>query len=263
MGRRQLRITTPSIRPAPASPPAAAPASIGARNPATTTRRAPGMPAAISCASAGGVSASPSPTKTSVGQAMAARPGRESGRPMIACCWRRNASGPVSSAMARTRRLSAASPWRSRCTSSGKVDVHRFGEAAGLCEFDTTPPRLRLLRGFRPRSGVEQRQFGDPLRRLPHDLEGDVAAHRQAGERKARRRRGQNAARDGGMRVVTACGRRPSPDRTATAPGFARRKGVPNSSARERERSASCQTQHRSFQRAPAPHRKSEAIRLT
>src|SRR5439155_4730059 len=33
------------------------------------------------------------------------------------------------------------------------------------------------------RRGVEQRQAGDPVRRLTHDLLGDVAAHRQAGER--------------------------------------------------------------------------------
>ena len=109
-------------------------------------------------------------------------------------------------------------------------------------EFDTMPPPLRLLRSFRPRSGVEQRQFDDPLRRLPHHLEGDVAAHREPGERETRRRRCQNT---GAMAVIyrLAYDRRPSPDRTATMPGFARRKGVPSSSARERERSASCQSQ--------------------
>jgi hypothetical protein len=40
--------------------------------------------------------------------------------------------------------------------------------------------------------GVDQRQFGDTFGRLPHDLEGDVTAHRMAGERKARRRLGQD-----------------------------------------------------------------------
>ena len=33
-----------------------------------------------------------------------------------------------------------------------------------------------------------------PVRRLAHDLEGDVAAHGMAGERKARRRLGEDAA---------------------------------------------------------------------
>jgi hypothetical protein len=37
-----------------------------------------------------------------------------------------------------------------------------------------------------------------PLRRLPHDLEGDVAAQRQPGEREAGRRRRQDPAGNGG-----------------------------------------------------------------
>ena len=52
------------------------------------------------------------------------------------------------------------------------------------------------------RAGIEQRQPGDAFRRLAHDFQGDIAAHRQAGERKAWRRRCQNAPRDRGHAVI-------------------------------------------------------------
>ena len=48
-----------------------------------------------------------------------ARLGRESTRPMIADCWRTNASAPVSSTIRRQRDLSASSPWRPGATISG------------------------------------------------------------------------------------------------------------------------------------------------
>ena len=60
---------------------------------------------------------------------------------------------------------------------------------------DLTAAAGGRLRRIRSRLGVDQRQFGDPLRRLPHDLERDVAAHRMPGQREARRRLGQDSAR--------------------------------------------------------------------
>jgi len=50
--------------------------------------------------------------------------------------------------------------------------------------------------------GVEQREPGRSLRGLPHDLERDVAAHREAGEREALGRRREQPRRDRGHRVV-------------------------------------------------------------
>ncbi|MGY2890778.1 hypothetical protein ACVIHI_007892 [Bradyrhizobium sp. USDA 4524] len=58
------------------------------------------------------------------------------------------------------------------------------------------------FRRIGPRLGAHQRQLRNPVRRLPHDLEGDVAAHRVPGERKARRRLGQDPAGDGPHIVV-------------------------------------------------------------
>ena len=56
-------------------------------------------------------------------------------------------------------------------------------------------PRGTRFRGVGPRHRVQQRQFQHPLRRLAHDLEGQVAAHRQADEREARRGALQHARR--------------------------------------------------------------------
>jgi hypothetical protein len=58
------------------------------------------------------------------------------------------------------------------------------------------------LRRVRPRGGVEQGQLRYPLRRLPHDFEGDVTAHRVTDQREARRRLGQDPPRDGAHVVV-------------------------------------------------------------
>jgi hypothetical protein len=60
----------------------------------------------------------------------------------------------------------------------GELPLRHFGEAAGLGEFDEGTAPLGLLRGLRPRPGVEEREFCHPLRRLPRHLEDDVAAHR-------------------------------------------------------------------------------------
>jgi len=52
------------------------------------------------------------------------------------------------------------------------------------------------LVGIRPRLGVHQRQLRHPVRRLPHDLERDVAAHRVPGQREPRRPLGEDTAGD-------------------------------------------------------------------
>src|SRR6185312_9009995 len=87
--------------------------------PGTLTRREAEIPAASSDASSGGVSASDSPTRTSVGQRIAARPGRESGRVMMAVWCLTKASGPTSLAMVRTICLRLASLCRDLSTSRG------------------------------------------------------------------------------------------------------------------------------------------------
>lgn len=53
------------------------------------------------------------------GHRIAERSDRESGRVMIAVCWRMNASGPVSSAMRCTIRRKTSSLRRERCTQTG------------------------------------------------------------------------------------------------------------------------------------------------
>ena len=83
----------------------------------------------------------------------------------------------------------------------GKLGVGHLGETAGVGEFDALAAALRLFRRFRARPGSRSAAW-PPLRRLPHDLQGDVAAHREAGERETRRRGGQNPARDGRDGVV-------------------------------------------------------------
>ena len=67
---------------------------------------------------------------------------------------------------------------------------------------DELPPPGRALGRIGARAGIEQRQPLHPLRRLAHDLVGDVAAHGEAGEGEARRRRGQDRAGDAGHGVV-------------------------------------------------------------
>jgi hypothetical protein len=70
-----------------------------------------------------------------------------------------------------------------------KGDIGDFGIAPALGEGDDSLAPLRLFRRFATRADVEKRELGDPLRRLTHNLESNVATHRQAGEREARRSR--------------------------------------------------------------------------
>jgi hypothetical protein len=83
-----------------------------------------------------------------------------------------------------------------------KGDIGHLRVAAAFGERDNRLAPLRLFRCFAARAGVEERELGDPLRRLTHDLESDIAAHRQTGEREARRSRRQYSARDRGHVVV-------------------------------------------------------------
>jgi hypothetical protein len=95
--------------------------------------------------------------------------------------------------------------------------VGDLGKPAALRKRDQRPAPLRPLGGVRPRAGVEQRQARDALRRFEQHRERDVAAHRQPGEREARRRRREDARRDGVHGLIVAVvrdGHRPeSPER--------------------------------------------------
>ena len=66
-----------------------------------------------------------------------------------------------------------------------------------------------LLGRVGPGAGVEQGERGDALRRLPHDLQRQVAAHRQAGQGEASGRRLRERGRgQRGHRVVPGQGER-------------------------------------------------------
>ena len=119
-----------------------------------------------------------------------------------------------------------------------KLHVDDFGETAAFGEIDIDAPfRLRLRRVV-TRAGVEQRELCNPIRCLPHDLQRDVAAHREPGERKTRRRSGKDALGDRRHRVVArvVCHRhRPE------APKFRHlraHRGAASNSVPARERSA-------------------------
>ena len=121
---------------------------------------------------------------------------------MIALVWRRNTSAPVSSAMVRTTLAERGIAVPIAMTSSGNSPSSTSAKRPAFASSIARPAAFGLLRRFRPRPGIQQREFRHALRRLPHDLEGDVTAHRQAGEREARRRGGQDAAGDRRDRVV-------------------------------------------------------------
>ena len=76
------------------------------------------------------------------------------------------------------------------------------GAILGECDHHLAP--LGLLRGLGTRAGVEKRKLDHSLRRLAHDFESDVAAHRQSRERKPGRRCGQNAPRNRRHAVVAS-----------------------------------------------------------
>ncbi len=162
--------------------------------PGMMTRREPGIPAAISRDNSGGVPLSCSPTRTRVGQAMAAESGRESGRAMIASLVPKICLRAGFFRHAQHDGLERRVAVTIGVHEEGKAFFGDFGKTPAFCLFHRRPPALGLFRSLRPRTGVEERQLRHPLRRLPHDLEGDVTAHRQPREREARRRCGKDAA---------------------------------------------------------------------
>ena len=138
------------------------------------------MPAAISCASAGGVNSSPSPTSTSVGQRIVAKLGRRSGRRMIARCWRTNASGagilrhqPIDLLQLRIAVTVAVDEQR-------KQQLGYLGKAAGFARARSGDGAVRSASGVSARAPVSSSaSFATRAGAWLHDLEGDVAAHRQ------------------------------------------------------------------------------------
>jgi hypothetical protein len=75
-------------------------------------------------------------------------------------------------------------------------------EAAAPGKRDQVVAAPGLLGRVGSGAGVEQGQPVDPLGGLAEDLEGDVATHRQPGQREPARGGGKDAARDGGHGVV-------------------------------------------------------------
>jgi len=121
---------------------------------------------------------SSSPVRTSVGHLIHANVGRESARLMTAVCWRTKAflrryRRPCRAPACVKRRPRAATDARNRETvHRGWRGIRRLAPAQSGCGW-----RAVSLRRIRPRLGIDQRQLRHPLRRLPHDLERDVAAH--------------------------------------------------------------------------------------
>ena len=153
----------------------------------TTTSRAFGMAAAISRDASGGVSGSLSPTSTRVGTEMAGRPGREFGPGDDRLALARETVGADRDRHAqidRAQRRVGAPRWvqdpgESLLDQRREVAIARMGEER--------PPLGRLLRRIGARGGADERELAHPLGGPPHDLEADVAAHRDSREREARR----------------------------------------------------------------------------
>jgi hypothetical protein len=85
-----------------------------------------------------------------------------------------------------------------------KNDVNHLGVAPIFSELDRYFAPLGLLGRFGARPGIEQCQFCHPFRRMPSNFKGDVAAHRQAGERKTVRCGGQDTPCNRGHAVITS-----------------------------------------------------------
>lgn len=72
------------------------------------------------------------------------------------------------------------------------MDVARIKRGCRAHQLSLSDTRGKLAAGFLAlfavcnRVGIEERQAGHPLGRQAHDLESDISAHRQAGEREAR-----------------------------------------------------------------------------
>jgi len=88
----------------------------------------------------------------------------------------------TSSPMSCTSWRKMASSRRDGCTN--RKTVHRGWRGIRLPWPGDLTAAAALASGVSGALGVDQRELCHPLRRLPHDLEGDVAAHRMPGQRK-------------------------------------------------------------------------------
>ena len=84
----------------------------------------------------------------------------------------------------------------------GKRRVQDFSKPPVLCKFDLCPTRLVLLRRIRAWTGVQKCQLRNALRGLPHDLERDISAHRQAYQDESGRCRGENPLCNGAHAII-------------------------------------------------------------
>ena len=122
---------------------------------------------------------------------MAASPGRESGRAMIARCWRTKPSEPTASAIARTSSRSGSSARREGATSFCQIRVVTlskapFSASAIICS------RGALVSGVAGLALVSSKASRvTRCGACPHHLEGGIAPHRQSAEGEALRRDGQ------------------------------------------------------------------------
>ena len=161
----------------------------------TTTRFAPGIAAAISRAKSGGVASSLSPTRTSVGHLIArearTRIHARHDRLLLAQIGFRAGLLVHGAHGCLERRVVVTAVVHQ----GGILRLQNFAEAAALGQRDERLALLGPLRRLAARAGVEQRELGDARCRLAHDLEGDIAAHRQPDQRKARRGCGQDPPR--------------------------------------------------------------------
>src|SRR4029453_6600992 len=147
----------------------------------TMTSHDPAMPSASSRESAGGVSSSPSPTSTSVGHLIVANSGRPRHDRSLLPQENLRSGFLGHDAHARSQR-GVALPVAMH--EERKLQRRNLGEAAALGERDLRLATRGLLRGFRPRRGVEQRELLHAFGRLPHARQGEIAHHHNAPDRK-------------------------------------------------------------------------------
>ncbi len=187
------------------------------------------MAAAMSRDTAGGVSASASPTSTRVGHAIAASVGREfeprhDRRHLAQKGLRPGFFGHDAHQGFEGRVAVTVGVNQSR-----ELAVGNLGKTSGCSHFDERQTRLCLRRDFGPRRGIEKREPRHPLRRLPHDLESDVTAHRQPNQREPWRRRGKRPACDRCDAVVARVigdNHRPEPPKRRNLVGIKPRRAV-------------------------------------
>ena len=163
---------------------------------------APAMPAAISCARAGGVKTSWRPTSTRVGQRICARRGRLSGRVMAVCC-RLKASTPVSIAICMNAGDQGFVRQPLRVNEHGQQLPLRTGRSFPLGQTHELQAPLASFGRVGACTGIEQDQPHHAIAGLTDDLVGDVSSHRKSRQRKAWRCRGQDCCGKLGYAGVT------------------------------------------------------------